>query len=354
MTRGRGAAALVFALALGALAGACERAAAKRQRRVSEVQDGMKRLITARLAEWDAAVAALQAAAPVSAGRGWDARLDARALDEMRAAWTRGRIAYERVEGAVAPLFPESDVATDARYEMFLAAALGTGDPSPFDGEGVVGMHAIERILWADAVPAEVSAFERALAGYRAPAFPATEAEARAFKRDLVGRVVADVRQLGRDLGPVELDVAFAFRGLIDLALEQKEKVDKAATGEEESRYAQATMRDLRANMQGCREAYDVFRPWVLATTGGPAVDAKVAAAFARLEAAYRAIAGDAIPRPPATWSALEPSPTDRATPFGILFTAVERESNPELPGGLVASLGEVADVLPLPRALLR
>src|SRR5262245_10521561 len=51
----------------------------------------------------------LQEAAPEPKGRGWDADKDAHAIDAMTAAWLRARGAYERTEGALAPLFPETD-----------------------------------------------------------------------------------------------------------------------------------------------------------------------------------------------------------------------------------------------------
>ncbi|MES1205579.1 MAG: imelysin family protein [Pseudomonadota bacterium] len=342
------------ALAVFGGAAGCARDAAARERRRGAVQEAMKQVLSRRLAEWRTAAESLQRAAPVPAGRGWDTVADAQSLAAMRGEWARGRTAYERIEGAVAPLFPESDVATDSRYEGFLVKLGSVGDPAPFDGQGVVGMHAIERILWADAIPPEVARFERALPGYRSPAFPADAAQARAFKNDLVGRLVDDIRTLGAQLAPLELDVAFAFRGLFDLAVEQKEKVVKAATGEEESRYAQATMRDLRANLNGCREVYEIFRPWVLGTRGGDAVDASVTAAFGRVEVAYGAVPGDAFPQPPATWSALQPSVGDRATAFGRLYTTVERETDTDVPGSLVAALATVAAHLELPAALLR
>jgi iron uptake system component EfeO len=324
-----------------------------RDRRQAEVQSGIKLMIAARLADWQTAVEALQQAAP-EGDRGWDLVADAPALGDMREAWARGRLAYELVEGLIAPLFPESDVAADSRYETFVTEIGKAGDLDPFDDRGVVGMHAIERILWADAIPSAVIAFEKGLPGYRQPGFPATAAAARAFKGQLVGRLAREIRELSANLGPVELDVAFAFRGLIDLALEQKEKVDKAATGEEESRYAQATMRDLRANTRGCRLTYEIFRPWLLTVLGGSQTDRDVLAAFARLEASYAEVPGDSIPVPPPTWSALAPSAADRVTPFGRLFSAVERESDDETPGSLVAMLGAVANQLELPKGVLR
>src|SRR5690242_10501830 len=119
----------------------------------------MKRVLADQVEVWLSASRELQAAAPLPSGRGWDAQADAQAIAAMKAAWHRGRTAYERIEGAVAPLFPESDLATDARYDDYLNQLGSDGDAKPFDGEGVVGMHAIERILWADAVPSEVVAF---------------------------------------------------------------------------------------------------------------------------------------------------------------------------------------------------
>ena len=41
-----------------------------------------------------------------------------------------------------------------------------------FDGQGVTGVHAIERILWADQTRAEVIDFEKPIKGYKAAAFP--------------------------------------------------------------------------------------------------------------------------------------------------------------------------------------
>jgi iron uptake system component EfeO len=336
------------------LAAGCFRDAGAAERRRVEVQTKMKQLLSTRLSEWKAASTALRDAAPITSGRGWDARQDAVALAAMRKAWTDGRTAYELVEGAIAPLFPESDVATDARYDAFSSTLGHAGDPDPFDGEGVIGMHAIERVLWADAVPPPVIKFEQGLPGYRRPSFPATEAQARAFKERLVGRLVADVDKLVAELAPLELDLAFAFRGLLDLAAEQKEKVVKAATGEEESRYAQATMRDLRANLRGCREAYEIFRPWLLAARGGGAVDQQVTAAFGRLDASYAAVKGDAFPHPPTSWSSLNPAASDRGTAFGRLFSVVEKETDPAVKDSLVAALGGVAEKLDLPAAILR
>jgi len=317
------------------------------------VERSMKAWLAVELHHFRDAAADLQRAAPTPTGRGWNAVEDAEAIRQMREAWVRARQAYELVEGAVAPLFPDSDTATDARYDDFLVQLGAAGDPEPFDDHGVVGVHAIERVLWADSVPRETVAFESRLPGYRAAAFPATEAEARSFKDKLAAKLVTDIEQLERQLSPVELDIAFAFRGLIDLTNEQLEKVDRAATGREESRYAQATLRDLRANRLGCLAAYRIFQPWLLAR-GKSELDGQVLAGFARLAQAYDATPGAAIPRPPDAWSSLTPKSEHLNTPFGKLFSVVRRETDDKQAGSLSHGLMSVADALGLPKAVLR
>jgi iron uptake system component EfeO len=317
------------------------------------VEKEMKQWLLLKIRDFRAAAEDLQKAAPVTAGRGWDQQADAAAIVAMKDAWGRAREAYELVEGAIAPLFPESDTATDARYDDFLTTLGAAGDPRPFDAEGIVGVHAIERILWADSIPAETIEFEKGVPGYRPAAFPATEAEARAFKEELCAKLVRDVAALEEQLAPLELDIAFAFRGLIDLTSEQLEKVDRASTGREESRYAQSTLRDLRANREGCLAAYKIFQPWLLAR-GGAELDAKVLAAFERLKVSYDALPGAALPRPPRGWSTLDPKPEHAATPFGKLFQVVSRETDDAQAGSLSSSLMSVADTLGLPKAVLR
>lgn len=342
------AAAVVF---LGLALGACGKADESVQR--AHVEREMKSWLVGTIRDFRLAAQALQAAAPTPRGRGWSATEDAAAIASMKEAWGRARVAYELVEGAVAPLFPDSDTATDARYDDFLTTLGAAGDPNPFDDQGVVGVHAIERVLWADSIPPEAVAFEKALPGYRPAAFPATEAEAREFKEKLAGKLVKDIAELERDLEPLELDVAFAFRGLIDLTNEQLEKVDRAATGREESRYARTTLRDLRANRQGCLAAYQIFRPWLLAK-GQNDLDGRVLAAFQRLEQSYQAVPGQSIPSPPAMWSSLEPNPSHLSTPFGRLFQIVSHETDDQKPDSLSAGLMGVADALSLPKAMLR
>lgn len=316
----------------------------------ARVQQETQALIAEQLDAWLVASRALQAAAPLPAERGWDRQQDAAALQAMKASWLEARRAYELIEGAVAPIFPESDAATDARYDDYLAALGAGGDRDPFDGQGVIGMHAIERILWADSIDERVVFFEKALPGYRPASMPSTADEAQRFREKLAARLVTDIEQLKVEFSTLSLDVAFAFRGLIDLAVEQQEKVDLAASGREESRYARTTMRDLRANWEGCRAAYEVFRPWLLQKPDGKAADQKVTAAFERLGAAYGQVSGDDIPAPPASWSSLNPSAADLQTPFGKLFEAVSYECDAERERSLHQGLIEVAQALELPK----
>src|SRR5262245_1621217 len=107
---------------------------------------------------------------------------DAAAITAMKDAWKKARVAYELVEGATAPIFPDQDFAMDARYDDYMVEIGPSGDSNLFDKTGATGMHSIERILFAPTIRAEVIDFESGLPGYKAAAWPATDAEAMAFK----------------------------------------------------------------------------------------------------------------------------------------------------------------------------
>jgi iron uptake system component EfeO len=303
-----------------------------------------------------AAVVDLAAAAPTPPDRGWDAEKDAAAIEAMRAAWIRARTAYERVEGALAPLFPDLDFSIDARYDDFMTV-LGAqgGDHDLFDREGVTGMHAVERVIFADQIPARVITFERSLPGYAPAAFPATAAEAAAFQSQLCERLIEDIEMLEQQWTPANIHVAIAYQGLVLLVQEQREKVRKAASNEEESRYSQRTMADLRDNLAGAKAVYEMFRPWILSRSSAPypardgaAIDAKIQAGFRSLAAAYDEVSGAAIPEPPPTWSAESPSAADLKSPFGRLYTAVNEAVDPTLPDSTVAQMNAAAAMLGL------
>jgi len=304
---------------------------------------------------WHAAIA-LQAAAPTPVGRGWDAMTDAAAIANMKTAWIQARTVYEHVEGATAPIFPDIDLSIDDRYDGFLAKLGAAGDPDPFDGAGVTGMHGIERILYADLIPANVVAFEAIIPGYRPAAFPATEAEAAEFKSGICAKLVADAKLLLDDWTPQQIDVSGSFQGLIGLMNEQQEKVNKAATGEEESRYSQRTLADLRANLAGTQKIYGLFTSWLKSkpapAAGSPSgadVDASIAAGFTSLGATYAGVSGDAIPAPPLTWAAENPSPADLQTPFGKLYEAVHDAVDPTMAGSIAYQMNLGAQLLGIP-----
>jgi len=313
-----------------------------------EIATGMQSAIAVEIDAWLASSKSLCEAAPTPQGRGWDAKLDADAIAAMKAAWGKARTSYEHIEGAVAPLFPELDAATDARYDDFLSELGDKGDANLFDDQGVTGMHGIERILFSDSTPTEVTDFEKPLLGYVAAAYPATEAEAASFKGKLCGQLVVDITSLRDQWKTAKLDIGAAFQGLISLMNEQHEKVNKASTGQEESRYSRHTLGDLHANLQGTETIYALFQPWIQSKDGGAASDKGITAGFKELHVAYDANPGDTIPSPPATWSAT-PSEADLATPFGKLFQAVTVAVDPMRDGSVVFEMNEAAGVVGLP-----
>jgi len=282
-----------------------------------------------------AATERLQAAAPERTWRDQDVRA-------MRAAWHDARDAYERVEGAIAMLFPHLDVRVDERYDGFVELL---ADRHLFNGRGVTGMHAVERILWAGEHPEAVVRFESALLRYVEARRPADAEEARLFRDELVGQLVRDCRTMRDQFRPLAIDPAAAYRGLLGSVEEQLEKVLLAATGEDESRYSQRTLADMRENLAGGRAIFEAVRP----ALGDEAVAARIEAGWARLAEAY-AIEGDAIPEVPEGWS---PESGEATSAFGRLHAAVAREADPEEEGSLMSALLEGAramDVAVVPR----
>jgi iron uptake system component EfeO len=296
----------------------------------------VKSYIAGNMDDLSAAVQELQQAAPATAWMGQD-------LTPMKTAWKKARKSYEHIEGAVAVLFPDIDYSTDQRYDAFLAQ--DGPDDDLFDDMGVTGIHAIERILWSDSIPAKVVMFESRLPGYQPAAFPTTDAQAKEFHDKLCGRLVKDVSTMREQFRPLALDPAAAYRGVIGSINEQVEKANKAATGEEESRYAQFTLADMRANVEAGVVTYQAFRPWLLSKMGSD-LDGKISAGFQRLQTAYDMLMGDSVPAVPDDWSSQEPSNADLATPFGMLWSAVQRESDATIDGSLVQVMTQSADVM--------
>jgi iron uptake system component EfeO len=307
----------------------------------------VKAYVTDEIGHLHAAAVALRDAAPAPDDDGWNVTADADAVAQMRVHWSEARVSYERIEGAIAVLFPDLDAATDERYDGFLEEG---ADTNLFDGEGVIGVHGIERILWADAHPPETVEFEMALAGYQAAAYPADAAQAAAFKDELAQRLVDDVAQMQSSFEPLALDPAAAYSGVVGSMAEQLEKVALAATGEDESRYAEHTLADMRANLEGGRRLFEAFVPWLESEEDGDALITEVEAGFGRIEAEYARHSGGGVPPVPDGWSA-EPTDEQRDTPYGELFTSLEHEADPEAADSLVSAMIGAAEAMDIPVA---
>ncbi|HEY4242990.1 MAG TPA: imelysin family protein [Kofleriaceae bacterium] len=310
----------------------------------TDVTTGMHDSIGTHLGELAAAAQELMDAAPTHA---WDATADATAITAMEAAWRKTRVAYELVEGATAPIFPQYDVTMDERYDGFLANELNNmADPDLFDDQGVTGMHAIERILYAPTTREEVIMFESMLPGYTAAAWPTTDAQAMEFKTLLCQKLIDDANALHDQWVPSVIDTEAAFQGLVGLMNEQKEKVNLAASGEEESRYANVTLFDLHNNLSGTKEIYGLFQSWVTSKDGGEDIDTMIEDRFDDLNTAYSSVSGDALPDVPADWSSDAPTPANLATPFGMMWQEVHNDVDPTMSGSAVYEMNAAAVLL--------
>lgn len=301
----------------------------------------VKDYVNTELAGMETAAQALCAASPTTASWG------AAEAGDARTQWKEVRKAYERVEGAIAVLFPDLDASTDERYDGFLAEG---PDDYLFDDQGVIGVHGIERILWADSHPAEVVTFESGLPGYTPAAFPANQQESDDFRNSLCERLATDTETMHSSFAPLALDSAAAFRGVIGSMEEQLEKVNLASSGEDESRYAQHTLADMRANLEGGQQIYAAFGPWLESLEGGPAVHAEILAGFDRVEAGYAGLGGEGVPEVPPTWNPDDPTSEDLVTDYGQLWSLLMEESDPEVAGSMVERLSAAADLLGIPQ----
>ncbi len=220
-----------------------------------------------------------------------------------------------------------------------------------FGTAGMSGLHAAERILYISTTPDAVTTYEEAL-GYCPPqAYPLTDAQALEFKNDLLGKIITDAQTLQKGWTASNIDVGGAFQGLVGLMNEQHEKTSLAGLHEEESRYSQHTMTDLRDNLDGTQTIYRLFQPWITSVSGGPAIDANITAGFGTLTALYATpdYAGDAFPQPPADWSETDPTTTDLATKFGTLYQAVVAATDPTVASSVVSQMNDAATLLGLP-----
>ena len=304
----------------------------------AEVAASMHSSMTQDLADIVQAARDLQAASPTRAWVAGDP-----AIARMRDAWRRLRFAWEQVEGAIAPMFAGLNVTMDARYEDFLPGLGGAGDQTPFDASGVIGMHAIERILYAPDTRPEVVAYESTLPGYKQAAYPATDNEAIAFKTQLVQRLIDDTVDLASNWRPEDVNIAAAYQGLVDLMSEQQEKVSLAVAGKEESRYSNITLFDLRQNLVGTNQAYGLFRDWIRSKGSSESSDQLIQSNFMSLRDAYNAPSGDSLPAAPPGWSEDNPAVDSE---FGKLWLQVHSSVDPESSGSVVFEMNKIAALL--------
>jgi iron uptake system component EfeO len=288
----------------------------------------------------------LQAASP---SRAWNDAADMMAIANMREAWKHTRIAYEHIEGAIVALFPGVDAALDARYDESLAGLGASGDQDLFDARGVTGMHGIERILFTPTIRPEVIAFESSLPGYKPAAYPATDDEAIEFKTVLVQLLIDKASGLRKQWNPAAIDIATAYRGLVGLMHEAKEKVNLATTGEEESRYANITLFDLRNNLDGTQKVYNLFRDWIRSKSAGPVYDSSLQEKFEELATLYAGVTSDSLPAAPVDWSPNSPTPDNLATPFGALWQRVHESVDPNSDRSVVFQMNHIATLLGFP-----
>jgi hypothetical protein len=194
-----------------------------------------------------------------------------------------------------------------------------------------------------------VVAQESVWSGYRPAAWPATPDQASEMATRLLQRLVDDSQSLVDRWKPRAISLADSFQGLTALMNEQQTKVSLAANHEEESRYSQRTMGDLRYNLAGTRAVYTLFVRGLMTKPSGAAIDSGVEAAFNRLEQVYGGVYGDSIPPPSADWNSTLPSAADQDSPFGKLWIAVVQEVDPSRTGSAVDGMNRVARTLGLP-----
>lgn len=299
-------------------------------------------LIQRRFDDFAAAAEALHDAVPAADPDGWNAKDDASAVEAMRAAWLKARAAYTAVEVPASTLFPELHRRLDSDYDDLI---VDSPDTFLFDEHGVRGLQAVERILWSDAIPANVLAHESALPNYVAAGFPRSDDDAKEAL-ELFEALAADADALRDGFRATTIDAATAYSTTTLSLQEQLGQLDEAAKGEAKSRYAGVSLANLRVDLAATEATYAVFRPWILAKPGGAHTDDEVAGAFVRLKAVYDAAPGDDLPLPPPGWRGLDPSDDLIDSPFGKLFAAARDEADASVDGALCFEMVEAAGLL--------
>jgi iron uptake system component EfeO len=150
------------------------------------------------------------------------------------------------------------------------------------------------------------------------------------------------------DFHGVALAPSAAFRGMIGSMQEQSEKTKLAASGEDESRYAQRTLADMRANLAGAVAVFDAFKPWINAAAGAGKYEV-ISGGFKTISAAYAEIDGAALPPVPDGFDPDAPSDADLKTPYGKLWNLLHTETDLNVDGSLVSKMSSAADAMGIP-----
>lgn len=292
--------------------------------------------------------AALQSFAVDADDNGWNVDNNRASVFTMRQQWKNARLGYERVEGVVGVLFPELDVALDQRHEDAIAVA---ADDNVFDDVGFTGLHAVGRVLFVDELAPAVLTFEQSAGDaftpsrYSPPAFPANLTESGDFKTKQTQKLLDDSAALVATLDSADVTLDDVMAGIRASVQQQRVYVDVGADGEDESRYAENTMIDLRAQLQGAIALFDILDP-VFVAKDEAAISEEIHAGLARLQVAFDAVSGDALPPVPATWDATAPSAADLVSAFGALFVVVDAEADGTTETSLASALTRAASLL--------
>jgi len=140
---------------------------------------------------------------------------------------------------------------------------------------------------------------------------------------------VDDTAMMLQKFEPLALDSTTAYGGVLGSMREQIEKISLAALGEDESRYAQHTLADMRANLDGGFATLQAFQP-MFEAKGDDALKIydSIEKSFMSVQDYYDKTSGDSLPAVPATWNPDAPSVADLKSKYGQLYTFVHTETD--------------------------
>lgn len=276
--------------------------------------------------------------------RAWNAQADPALVERMRTAWKAAHRAAVAVTEPLSELFPQAG-RMDSNWDREIDRV--QRDENPFDDIGVTGLHAIERILWADVVSEMVLTVERRHEGYAMARTPATAKEAADYATQLVGGLHRDAQALaeassvpGYDLGFAEKAVKLQARALLRMVIVGGEP------GRSESRYSDTSTDALVDQLGALAGTWKILRA-ALRRQGVPVGSFQVAdAGLERVHAAVAAIGPGPIPARPEGFNPFHPTQEDRESAFGRLYFSVEAEILGASSDAFLAALGNLTNAV--------